>query len=81
MSTDKWHYGAEACFKSKVEHLLKAVATLKQKGLTSVWLVRTFMQHRVQPLMAHQNPLYKSSGVNDPNHHSFEPLTLTEIEA
>jgi hypothetical protein len=62
---DKWYYGAEARFKSKVEHLLKAVATLKQQGLTSVRLVRTFMQHRVQPLMAHQNSLYKYSGVND----------------
>lgn len=32
VSTKKWHYDPEARFKSKVEHLLKAVATLKQQG-------------------------------------------------
>lgn len=35
VSTEKWHYGTEVQFKSKVEHLVKAVDTLKQKGLTS----------------------------------------------
>jgi hypothetical protein len=42
---DKWHYAVKAHFKSKVEHPLKVVATLKQQGLTGVRLVRTFMQH------------------------------------
>lgn len=69
-------------FKSNVEHLLKAIATLKQQGLIGVRLVCTFMQHRVQlALMPHQNPFYKYSDVNDPDRHSSEPLTLTEIEA
>lgn len=44
MSMEKWHYDMEALFKSKVEHLMKAVATLKQQGITSAQLVRTFMQ-------------------------------------
>jgi hypothetical protein len=48
---EKWHYSAKARFKSKVEHLLKAVAMLKQQGLTDARLVHTFMYHRVQPLM------------------------------
>jgi hypothetical protein len=35
VSMEKWHYGTEAWFKSKVEHLVKVVDTLKQEGLTS----------------------------------------------
>jgi hypothetical protein len=31
---EKWHYGVEASFRSEVEHLLVAVKTLKQQGLT-----------------------------------------------
>lgn len=79
--TYKWHYGMEAHFKSKVEHLLKVVDTLKQQGLTGAWLVHTFMQHRVQPLMACLKYLYKYSGINDPDHHSPDPLRLAEVEA
>lgn len=52
VSMEKWHYGTEALFKSKVEHLLKAVNMLKQRGLTGARLVRTFMHRRIQTLMA-----------------------------
>jgi hypothetical protein len=48
---EKWHYGTEALFKSKVEHLLKADNMLKQRGLTGARLVRTFMHRRIQTLM------------------------------
>lgn len=77
---EKWHYSAKARFKSKVEHLLKAVAMLKQQGLTDDRLVHTFMYHRVQPLMVCQRPMYKYSGVHDPDCHSVESLALSEIE-
>jgi hypothetical protein len=40
---DERHYDVEARFKSKVMHLLKVVATLKQQGLTGVRLVCTIM--------------------------------------
>lgn len=44
VSTTEWSYGAEARFKSKVEHLLKAVVVLKQRGLIGEWLNLTFVQ-------------------------------------
>jgi hypothetical protein len=41
--TKKWHYDAEAQFKSKVEHLFKAATTLKHKGFNGARFVCTFM--------------------------------------
>jgi hypothetical protein len=42
VSMEKWHYGTEARFNSKVAHLLKVVNALKQQGLTGVWLECNF---------------------------------------
>lgn len=58
-SMEKWHYSAEARFKSKVQHLLKVVDTLKQQGLIDAWLVHTFMHHWFQPLISRQRLMYK----------------------
>lgn len=52
VSTEEWQCNGEASLKIKVENLLTAVKTLKQRGLSSVWLVHTFMHHRYQLLMA-----------------------------
>lgn len=81
VSTEEWHHGVEASFKSEVEHLLTAIKTLKQQGLTGARLVRVFMHRGVQPLMACQKPMHRYSGVNDLDRHSSEPLALIEIEA
>lgn len=46
---EQWHYDVKACFKSEVGHLLEAVSTLKQRGLSDAWLVHTFMHCWIQP--------------------------------
>lgn len=81
VSSSEWQHAGEASLKIEVGNLLRAVKTLKQRGLSSAWLVRTFMHHRIQPLMAGQRPMHQYSGVDDPNHQSPMPLALSEIES
>lgn len=52
ISTEEWHHGAEVNLKSEVDHLLMMILTSKQRGLTIVRLVRTFMHRRIRPLIA-----------------------------
>jgi hypothetical protein len=81
VSMEDWNYEAEPGLKVEVEPFLVVLKMLKEQGLTGSRLVRVFMHHRVQPLMAHQRPMHKYSGVNDPDRHSTEPLALCKIEA
>jgi hypothetical protein len=46
VSSDEWQCSGEASLKIEVGNLLMAVSTLKQRGLSSARLVRTFMHRR-----------------------------------
>lgn len=81
MSTDDLNHGVEPGLKGEVEPLLAVLKALKEQGLTDTRLVHVFMHHRIQPLMARGRLMFKYSGLNDPNCHSIEPLTLSEIKA
>jgi hypothetical protein len=78
---DDRNRGAEPSLKGEVEPLLMTLETLKEQGLTCARLVYVVMHCRIQPLMDHWRPMYKYSGVNDPDRHSSEPLALSNIEA
>lgn len=79
--TDDRNRGAEPSLKGEVEPLLMTLEMLKEQGLTCARLVHVFVHCRIQPLMDHWRPMYKYSGINDPDHHSYELLALFKIEA
>lgn len=61
--------------------MLNVIITLKERALTSVRLVRTFMQRSVQPFMARYNPMWAYNGLKDPGRCSPEPLFETKVKA
>jgi hypothetical protein len=81
VSTDDWNCRAELSLKGEVEPLLMALKTLKDQGPIGARLMRVFMHHQIQPLVAHRRPMYKYSSANDHDCYSSEPLVLSEIEA
>lgn len=76
----EWGFVAEARFK-KVGYMLEKIAVLKGQGLSSEILIYTFMQRWLQPLMVHQNPMWKFASESDPDRHSTEALSKSEVEA
>jgi len=63
----------------QVDCILKAIAHLKNKGITSDHVVFSFVSSRVQPLQHRKHPAFRYEGTQDPTRMSPEPMTQSEV--
>lgn len=77
----EWTRSVESMYKKKVNYMTGKIVVLKGRGLSGERLICTFMQQWLQPLMARQNLMWKYVGESDPDRHSNEVLSLSEVEA
>ena len=73
---DSWKAKLTSQEELEVTPLFEKVAELKNKGLTGVWIVRHFLQFRLNPLKERVHPVFEYSGPSDPTRES--PVNLDD---
>ena len=63
----------------QVDCILKAIAHLKNKGVTGDHVVFSFVRRRVQPLQLRKHPAFRYVGTQDPTRMSPEPMAQFEV--
>jgi len=58
---------------------MKAIAHLKNKGVTGDHVVFSFVSRRVQPLQLRKHPAFRYEGTQDPTRMSPEPIAQSEV--
>jgi hypothetical protein len=77
----EWTRDVESRYKKKVDYITGKIVVLKGQGLSGERLICTFMQRWLQSLMARQNLMWKYAGESDPDRHSNEVLSQSEVDA
>lgn len=77
----EWTRDVESRYKKKVDYMTREIVVLKGQGLSGERLIHTLMQRWLQPLMARQNLMWKYAGESDPDRHSNEVLSQSEVDA
>ena len=63
----------------QVDCILKAIAHLKNKGITRDHVVFSFVSRWVQPLQHQKHPAFRYEGTQDPTRMSPEPMAQSEV--
>jgi len=63
----------------EVNCFLRAIAHLKNKGVTGDHVVYSFVSRRVQPLQHQKHPVFRYEGIQDPTRMSLEPMSQSEV--
>ena len=63
----------------QVDCIMKAIAHLKNKGVTGDHVVFSFVSRRVQPLQLRKHPAFRYEGTQGPTRMSPEPMAQSEV--
>ena len=63
----------------QVEAVLRAIAIVKEKGVTGNHVVFLFIGRRTQPLQLRKHPAFRYKGTQDPTRMSPEPMAQSEV--
>ena len=66
--------------KAQVKVLVGRVVQLVREGVTGMDLLEVFLQRRIQPLQAHDHPMWLYSGLNDTTRVHPEEVTDEMVE-
>lgn len=66
LKNDAWKWGCSHKFRSVIDEVVAAIGARVREGLTGAGLVRTFLEHQVQPLKKRDHPLHRFLEKDDP---------------